>query len=317
MKSSMGLPPNPSVALNPSAPPNASAAPNPSAALPDLHPDYVARRDELATLAAGSDADPNVIDYTATEHRTWSTVIAELHRRWGDVAAPEILRAAERLELPRDRVPQLHEVSEALVPRTGFEFRAVPGLVPVDEFFGALARGRFLSTQYIRHHDAPLYTPEPDIIHEVIGHGTCLAEPHLAMIHREAGTAMLRMETDAARQFIADVFWFSIEFGVVATDAGPRAHGAGLLSSVGELDWFIDHADVRPIDIDAMGTLAYDITTYQPVLFGCRSLGDLVDSVGEFFATATTESVHARLAHKHLSPRPSPDSTALASHRFA
>ena len=281
----MGLPPNPSVAPNPRA----------TACLPDLNPDYVARRDELARLATGPHCAPAVIAYRDVEHATWTTVIDALHARWKAVAAPEILRAADRLALPTDRVPQLHEVTAALAPRTGFEFRAVPGLVPVNEFFGALANGRFLSTQYIRHHESPLYTPEPDIIHEVIGHGTCLAEPHLAMVHREAGTAMLRMETEQARQFIADVFWFSIEFGVVSTSTGPRAHGAGLLSSVGELDWFVDHADVRPIDIDAMGTLAYDISTYQPVVFGCRSLSHLVDTVGEFFATATTDSVLSRL----------------------
>ena len=280
MRSSMGLPPG---------------GPAPEAPRPELHPDYVARRDELARLATGAHEQPATITYRPTEHSTWATVIAALQARWDEVAAPEILRAADRLGLPIDRVPQLHEVSSALVPRTGFEFRAVPGLVPVNEFFGALANGRFLSTQYIRHHDTPLYTPEPDIIHEVIGHGTCLAEPHLAMVHREAGTAMLRMETDAARQFIADVFWFSIEFGVVETDTGPRAHGAGLLSSVGELDWFRQQADVRPADIDAMGTLSYDISTYQPVLFACRSLAHLVDTVGEFFALATTESVLDRL----------------------
>ena len=280
MRSSMALPP-------------AGSAQTPR---PELHPDYVARRDELAQCAAGSEHPPATITYTEREHATWATVITALHQRWADVAAPEILRAADRLSLPTDRVPQLHEVTNALAPRTGFELRAVPGLVPVREFFGALANGRFLSTQYIRHHETPLYTPEPDIIHEVIGHGTCLAQPHLAMVHREAGSAMLRMETDAARQFVADVFWFSIEFGVVLTDAGPRAHGAGLLSSVGELDWFRSQAEVRPIDIDAMGTLAYDISTYQPVVFGSRSLGHLVDVVGEFFASATTESVLGRLA---------------------
>lgn len=288
----MALPPG---APAPGALPPGAPTPGASTLRPELHPDYVARRDELARLATGARQQPATIDYRPSEHATWATVIAALHERWADVAAPEILRAAERLGLSTDRVPQLHEVSAALVPRTGFEFRAVPGLVPVNEFFGALANGRFLSTQYIRHHDAPLYTPEPDIIHEVIGHGTCLAEPHLAMVHREAGTAMLRMETDDARQFIADVFWFSIEFGVVETDAGPRAYGAGLLSSVGELDWFCDHADVRPVDIDAMATLSYDISSYQPVLFACTSLAHLVDTVGEFFAAATTASVLDRL----------------------
>lgn len=283
----MGPPPN----LSTAAPAHVTAR---DAQHPELHPDYVARRDEIARLATGSGQRPASITYTDDENRTWSQVITSLHQRWEVLAAPEILRAAERIALPVDRVPQLTEVTAALAPRSGFSFEAVPGLVPVDAFFGALADGRFLSTQYIRHHDAPLYTPEPDIIHEVIGHGTCLAQPHLAMLHREAGAAMLRMTTATSRQFLANVFWFSVEFGVMATPDGPRAVGAGLLSSVGELDWFADRAMVRELDIDAMGTTEYDIAAFQPTLFSCRSLGELVDIVGEFFATASSAEVDER-----------------------
>lgn len=275
------------------------ADPGPSTAVPqhappELHADYLERRDEIARWATGSGQTPAEVDYRPEEDRTWAIVITTLHRLWESLAAPEIVRARDRIRLATDRVPQLTEVSAALEPRSGFVFEAVPGLVGVDDFFGALGAGRFLSTQYIRHHEAPLYTPEPDIIHEVIGHGTCLAQPHLAMLHREAGSAMMRMTSDRSRQFLADVFWFSLEFGVLITPLGPRALGAGLLSSVGELNWFHDKARVRPVDIDAMGSTRYDISTYQPTLFGCRSLNQLVDVVGEFFATATSEAVDER-----------------------
>ncbi len=262
-------------------------------------PDYESRRAWIAEQAAGSDAEPVRIAYTASENETWRAAKEALDHRWARVAAPAILDAAQRLSLPVERVPHLDEVSERLRPRSGFEFRAVPGLVPVDEFFGSLARGRFLSTQYVRHHASPLYTPEPDILHEVIGHGTCLADPHLAMLHREAGAAMIRLATAQARQFVADVFWFSAEFGVLDTRDGDRdgikAYGAGLLSSVGELDQFATDAEVRPLDIDAMGTISYDIANYQPVLFAGRSLTEVLDVVGEFFATADDESVLARI----------------------
>ena len=270
------------------------------AEIADWHGDYLARRDQVAAHAAGSDAPPTTITYTDQEHDTWCTVLGALNERWERVGAPELLAAGDRLSLPTDRIPQLSEVSAALRPRTGVEYRAVPGLVPVNEFFGALAAGRFLSTQYIRHHRSPLYTPEPDIIHEVVGHGTCLAQPHLAMIHRQAGSAMLRMRSKRTRQFVADVFWFSIEFGVVMTSDGPRAHGAGLLSSVGELDWFVDNAAVRPVNVDEMAALRYDIERYQPVLFGVRSLDELLDTVGEFFATASHEQLEARCDQLNL-----------------
>lgn len=168
----------------------------PQHATPDLHTDYIERRDEIARCAAGSGQTPAEVAYRPEEDRTWAIVITTLHRLWEGLAAPEIVRARDRIRLATDRVPQLTEVTAALEPRSGFVFEAVPGLVGVDDFFGALGAGRFLSTQYIRHHEAPLYTPEPDIIHEVIGHGTCLAQPHLAMLHREAGSAMMRMTSD-------------------------------------------------------------------------------------------------------------------------
>ncbi|MGI9595286.1 MAG: phenylalanine 4-monooxygenase [Acidimicrobiales bacterium] len=263
--------------------------------------DYLARRDAIAARAAGPSAEPIRIAYLDSENETWRTAKAALDRRWNSVAAPAILDARDRLDLPNHRVPHLDEVTRRLRPRSGFEFRAVPGLVPVVEFFGSLAAGVFLSTQYVRHHDSPLYTPEPDIIHEVIGHGTCLADPHLAMLHRQAGSAMLRVTTEQARQFVANVFWFSAEFGVLRPDGMPRpaggvgdgvrAYGAGLLSSVGELEHLVNKAEIVPLDIVRMGTTDYDISAYQPLLFSARSLAEVLDVVGEFFVAVDDELV--------------------------
>ncbi len=254
---------------------------------------YQARRDCIAARAAGADAEPLRIDYLESENQTWRVAKAALDRRWNAVACSEILDARDRLDLPGLRVPHLDEITRRLQPRGGFEFRAVPGLVPVAEFFGALAAGRFLSTQYVRHHDSPLYTPEPDILHEVLGHGTCLADPHLAMLHRQAGSAMVRVETERARRFVADVFWFSAEFGVIADPDGPKAYGAGLLSSVGELDHFVTGAEIEPLDITRMGTVSYDIANYQPLLFSARSLAEVLDVVGEFFVRVDDDLVGA------------------------
>ncbi|CAN5579259.1 phenylalanine 4-monooxygenase [soil metagenome] len=257
--------------------------------------EYRSRRDEIAALAAGADRPAHVIEYTATEDATWRAVAEALDVAWRDHACAELLDARDRLALAADRVPQLTEVSERLGHISRFGYRAVPGLVPVTEFFSSLASGVFLSTQYVRWEGSPLYTPEPDVIHELVGHANLLAHPELAELHRLAGAAMTRLEHERSRKFLADVFWFSVEFGVVDEpgDHGRewRAYGAGLLSSHGEVGWFADHAEVRPLDIAAMGTTAYDIDHYQPVLFGGRSLSEVVDVVGGFFADVTDHEV--------------------------
>ena len=80
-----------------------------------------------------------------------------------------------------------------------------------------------------------------------------------------------------------DVFWFTIEFGVLYEGGELRAYGAGILSSYGEIEEFRS-MQIRPIDFLEMGTLEYDITRYQPVLYSAKSMTHLVDELGPFFA---------------------------------
>ncbi|MDO3647160.1 phenylalanine 4-monooxygenase [Nocardia mangyaensis] len=259
---------------------------------PGVHDEsYRARRNAIAALAL--DHTPGApaphIDYTDDEERVWRIASAELARKHEIYACREVREAAAELALPRDHIPQLDEVSALLAPLTGFAYVPAAGLVPLREFFGSFAERTFHSTQYIRHHSAPLYTPEPDAIHEIIGHANQIASPRFAALYATVGAAVARLTTDAALKFLADVFWFSLEFGVVREDDEIRCYGAGLLSSYGEIDEF-RHARLRPLDVAAMGTITYDITRYQPVLFCADSVDQLVDVLGEFFATMDDET---------------------------
>jgi phenylalanine-4-hydroxylase len=247
-------------------------------------PAYRERRNHIAARAlAWAPGEPlPQIEYTEAEHEVWRIVSRELAPKHEKYACRDFREAAAALALSTDRVPQLDEVTAGLEPLTGWRYHAAAGLVPLREFLGSLGERVFHSTQYIRHGAMPLYTPEPDLIHEVIGHGNLLASPRFAAIKREAGRAAQRVETDAALQFLADVFWFTIEFGVLREDGEVRAYGAGILSSYGEIEEFRG-ADLRPLDLLEMGTIEYDITHYQPILFCADGMGELESVVGGFF----------------------------------
>jgi phenylalanine-4-hydroxylase len=248
-------------------------------------PEYRRRRNQIAARAldwAPSQSIPHV-DYTDDEQLVWRTVCAELAAKHDRLACAEYREAMAGLALPTDRIPQLDEVSDRLRPLTGFEYHPAAGLVEFDRFYGSLADGVFHSTQYIRHPARPLYTPEPDLIHEVVGHGGLLASPRLAELNRLAGSAVRRLQTPAGRTFFATVFWFTIEFGVLYEEGELRAYGAGLLSSYGEIEEFRG-AEIRPLDIAQMGTSTYDITRYQPILYAADGIEHLLDVVGGFFA---------------------------------
>lgn len=261
-------------------------------------PEYRRRRNDLAALSL--DWEPGrpvpTAEYTPVEHEVWRVIAQRLEPLHHRHACRAYLEGKEELGLPADRVPQLDEVTRRLQPVTGFRYLPVAGLAPLREFYGSFADSAFYSTQYLRHPSLPLYTPEPDVVHEVVGHANQLACPDFATVYRLVGGAVARTTTEAALRFLSHVFWFSMEFGVVWEDGDLKAYGAGILSSCGEMVAFRT-ADVRPLDIADMGAVAYDITRYQPVLFAARSSTHLVAVLSELFSTFD-DDVHARLARE-------------------
>jgi phenylalanine-4-hydroxylase len=255
-------------------------------------PAYRARRNEIAkaALAWQPGTPAPQIAYSEEEQFVWRTVCREIAPRHRRYAVTEYKQALEQVALPQDRVPGLDEVSARIEPLTGWSYVPAAGLVPLREFYGSLGERVFHSTQYVRHPDVPLYTPEPDILHEVLGHGHLLATPTFGELHRQAGEAAKRLSDDDNLRFLSKVFWFSLEFGVVVEDGELRAYGAGILSSYGEIEEFraMEH---RPLDIVEMGTAEYDITHYQPVLYRAESVAEVVETVGGFFTTCTDESI--------------------------
>jgi phenylalanine-4-hydroxylase len=255
-------------------------------------PAYRRRRNEIAAAAlAWRPGEPApLIDYEAAEQAVWRTVCRELAPLHERLAVGEFREALARPALPTERVPGLDEVSAGLVATSGWRYVPAAGLVDLRTFYAALGDRIFHSTQYVRHPALPLYTPEPDIVHEVIGHGHLLATPTFGELHRRAGAAAARLRDEASLRFLSRVFWFSLEFGVVVEDGELRAYGAGILSSYGEIGQF-RAMELRPLHLREMGTVDYDITQYQPVLYRAESVAEIEAVVGGFFDTCTDESI--------------------------
>ena len=267
-----------------------------------VDPEYRERRNALAALAMDwqPGTPPPIAPYTDAEHEVWRTVCRELHTLHERLACAAYLVGKRRLRLPEDRIPQLIEVNELLSPLTGFRYVPAAGLVPLLDFYGSLADGVFHATQYLRHHSVPLYTPEPDVLHEVVGHGNCLAHDRFAALYRLAGEAARRVQTSEALEFVSKVFWFSLEFGVLREGGQVRSYGAGLLSSYGEIQQ-VQRADLRPLDVARMGVQTYDITHYQPILFCAEGFDEVEDVVGGFFADVDDDLVQ-RLMQQATAP---------------
>src|SRR5436190_1268484 len=246
-------------------------------------PEYRARRNHIAEIALSYQpgAEIPAAPYTAEEHWVWQTIWKALGPAHRAHACKEYRDCIRRLNLDTDRIPQLSQVTEKVEALSGFRLEPVAGLVEPRVFLESLAKGVFLCTQYIRHHSTPLYTPEPDVAHEIIGHAVTLASPRLAELNRLFGEAVRRTTNAADLDRLARVYWFTVEFGVLREDGVVKAFGTGLLSSAGELEE-MHKAELRPLDIEVASKYDYDPTHYQAILFCAESFDQMESDLREF-----------------------------------
>jgi len=245
--------------------------------------EYRARRNAIAEIAMTYKPGSPIptAPYTDLEHGVWKTIWTALGPAHREHACAEYLGCIDRLNFDTNRIPQLDEVSQKVEGISGFRLEPVAGLVEPRIFLESLARGVFLSTQYIRHHSTPLYTPEPDVAHEIIGHAVTLASTRFAELNRLFGKAVERTEDPRELDRLARVYWFTIEFGVLRENGEVKAYGTGLLSSAGELEE-MHKAELRPLDIDAAANNIYDPTHYQSVLFCADSFDEMYATLKDF-----------------------------------
>lgn len=247
-------------------------------------PVYRARRDEVAQFALNHQTGAPIprIPYTEVENRTWEEVYRGLTSLFPTHACDEFNRIFSELDYPADRVPQIADVDEFMKRRTGFRMQPVAGLVGPRDFLDHLSRRVFCSTQYIRYHERPLYTPEPDICHELMGHAPMLAIPEFADLTQKIGEAS-HGASDAQIEQLATLYWFTVEYGVVRQAGELKAYGAGLLSSFGELSHSRDgEVEIRKFEPAEAADTPYPITTYQPLLWEVDSIGQAFEKIRQY-----------------------------------
>lgn len=216
------------------------------------------------------------IEWSAEENRIWHDLITRQKACIEDKACDEYMEGLARLNLPTDTVPQIGDINAALRAATGWEVYPVPCLINFDQFFKALSERKFPVATFIRRREDFDYLQEPDIFHEVFGHCGMLTHPDLAEFTHIYG--QLGYEADKKdRVWLARLYWFTVEFGLINTPKGLRIYGGGILSSPGETRYAID-SDIperRPFDpLDVLRT-PYRIDIMQPLYFVINSIHDL------------------------------------------
>ncbi len=223
----------------------------------------------------------NYDSYTADEQAIWRTLYERQLGLMAEHAAPEFVAGLRLLGADAHHIPVLAETSERLQRMTGFEIIGVPGLIPEADFFAHLAERRFPVTVWMRRRDELDYLVEPDLFHDFFGHVPMLAHTVFANFIQAYGAIGARAETPAQLKMLARLYWYTVEFGLVATARGLRAYGAGILSSSGETVYATRASGPARIGFDLQRVLCtnYLIDAYQKTYFVLDDIEQLFDSV--------------------------------------
>jgi len=233
--------------------------------------EYVQRREALFALCRRHRLEglgPPLIDYTPDETRIWreaSSRLDLLHQRH---ASRIYLEAKRALGISDREIPQLRHLSDRLERETRMHLVPAEGPLPYRTFYIAIANRGFPVTQFIRHGSRPEFTPEPDMIHDCLGHVPPLMNHDYAELLTLIGKAATTTEDGEQVLAFKRFSWFSIEFGLIDEGGDTKIFGAGILSSTGEIPFSLSSEVKRtPFVTDEVIATDYDPSRMQDRLF--------------------------------------------------
>ena len=216
--------------------------------------------------------------FTPEEHRVWDTLFARQAALLPGRASNAYLRGLDVLKLSKPGIPDFEELSDRLMALTGWQVVAVPGLVPDDVFFDHMANRRFVAGNFIRRADQLDYLQEPDVFHDVFGHVPMLADPVFADYLAAYGRGGQRALGLDALKYLGRLYWYTVEFGLIAEPEGLRIYGSGIVSSFAESRFALDDASPNRIAFDLKRVMRteYRIDDFQQNYFVIPSFDELL-----------------------------------------
>lgn len=246
---------------------------------------------QKTTYQAKKPNEQGIIPYDAEENATWGILYNRQRPIVAEYACSEYLKGLELLGLSPDHIPQCKEVSDVLNSLTGWGVEPVEALISFTEFYKLLERKRFPAASFIRIRKDLDYIQEPDIFHEIFGHCPLLTDQAFADFSQAFGELGLRAPKEH-RARLQRLYWFTVEFGLIQTEQGPKAYGGGILSSKGETIYSVTSPIPERKPFNAMDILRtpyrYDIM--QTTYFVIESFNDFYQLLEKDLLAMTLEA---------------------------
>lgn len=221
--------------------------------------------------------------YSESDLKIWSYLFNNQYQNIQSKVCWEYLDCVQKLSsaLNPNEIPDFNALNSILHSKTGWSIHVVPGLIEADEFFNHLKSKRFCSSTWLRSKDKLHYIQEPDMFHDIFGHIPLFANQDYADFAQKIGELAHTWKNDPHKiAQIQRLYWFTIEFGVIRREGKLKSYGAGIISSIEEVDKVYNQiGEFRTYDTVEILNKPFNIDTVQPIYYVIDSFKNLYDSV--------------------------------------
>ncbi|NVK26038.1 MAG: phenylalanine 4-monooxygenase [Gammaproteobacteria bacterium] len=258
-----------------------------------------------STYTSRQSNSQGIIEWSQEENKIWSELITRQLECIKGKACNEFFQGLEKLQLPQDRIPQLQEVSDVLMRETGWQCAEVPALINFESFFKLLSEKKFPVATFIRRREHFDYLQEPDIFHEIFGHCAMLTNPAFSEFTHKYGELGLAA-TKEERVYLARLYWFTVEFGLMKQNDELRIYGGGILSSPGETEYAISSNIPDRDELQVLDVLRtpYRIDIMQPQYYLINDINDLFELSKLDLMSLVREAMSLGLFKPKFPPKP-------------
>lgn len=228
--------------------------------------------------------------YTAEDFEVWTI----LYRRQIEFLRGRVYTGydddLDRLGFSEKQIPRFTDMNRRLEAIAGWRLQAVDGFQEPKTYLSLLARRRLPVSTDLRSMEELDHCKRPDIFHDLFGHSVLLVIPRFrAYLEDFSRLALTHIEDESFLSGISNFNKWVTEFGLIQENGATRAYGAGLLSSLGELDHALGDGPKRlPADARAMIFTPHVRAEYQEQYFVIDSFDWLAGAVPEIESILTS-----------------------------
>ena len=220
-------------------------------------------------------------NYTIQDFQVWKILFERQMEHLTPIVCTEYLEALKTVQLSADKIPDFHELNKILIKLTGWNIEVVPNISPQKEFFEFLSHKKFTATCWLRTMEQLDYLEEPDMFHDVFGHVPLLSNPAYSDFFKGISEiALAYSDHPKAIELLGQIYWFTIEFGLIKEKDTLKIYGAGIISSSEETKYCLSDQSVKlNFDVATIFGTAYRTDTIQEKYFIIDSFEQLYNSL--------------------------------------